>query len=156
MKDNELKAAAERLVSSRDPACTHLYNAHQQCQWCHRMRSDIDTDTLARYVLADLADRERLEAERALPVTEEWLRSIGGLPEDSNFGDICFRIFYLEPADLGTFVKGEFTHVVFCRDGSACIECYDENGHSLEVVGIGYYNTRGQVRRLLEALGVVK
>lgn len=110
--------------------------------------------TLALAYVADLAERERRDAERVLPVTVEWLLEIGGLPDDSQAGDVSFRIYYLEPADRGTFLDGEFTHVVFCVDGSACVECYDEHGNSLEVVGIGFYRTRGQVLDLLKALGV--
>lgn len=26
--------------------CQHIYNAHRQCQWCHRMRVDIETERM--------------------------------------------------------------------------------------------------------------
>lgn len=43
--------AADALVRHhREPCTQHLYNAHAQCQWCHRMRSEIDAELLARYV----------------------------------------------------------------------------------------------------------
>lgn len=54
----DVQDAARRVVQDadalvryhREPCTQHLYNAHAQCQWCHRMRSEIDAELLARYV----------------------------------------------------------------------------------------------------------
>lgn len=29
-----------------DAKCKHIWNAHQQCQWCHRMKRDVEYDEM--------------------------------------------------------------------------------------------------------------
>lgn len=53
-EQDKLRAAAKRLTAKQHADCDHLFNAHSQCQWCHRMRSDIDAEMLARAKLAEL------------------------------------------------------------------------------------------------------
>jgi hypothetical protein len=52
-----VRDAARRIIEEteqrllRAQRCNaHLFNAHRQCQWCHRMQSDIDAETLARFI----------------------------------------------------------------------------------------------------------
>jgi hypothetical protein len=53
MNSNELRAAAKELLRIRvEPDCKHTWNAHRQCQWCHSMKRDIDSDLLAHYILS--------------------------------------------------------------------------------------------------------
>lgn len=40
----------QRLLRHYQRCNAHLFNAHRQCQWCHRMQSDIDAETLARFI----------------------------------------------------------------------------------------------------------
>lgn len=68
MTPTEIRAAAERTLAGmahrdKEP-CQHIFNAHRQCQWCHRMQSDIDAELLARHVKATLTedDADRIDA----------------------------------------------------------------------------------------------
>ena len=62
MTPEEIKAAAERLREPIYPAtvsaCDHIWNAHEQCQWCKWMRKDVDAAELSRAVLHRLAADE--------------------------------------------------------------------------------------------------
>ena len=66
-QQDELRAAAERLLRHQQfvKNCDHLWNAHQQCQWCHSMRRDVDIANVAEAYLAttEASDYEDLEAE---------------------------------------------------------------------------------------------
>ncbi len=47
-----VREAAERLlINDINDTCPHLYNAHRDCQWCHRDQSTIDADKVARAYL---------------------------------------------------------------------------------------------------------
>lgn len=55
IKDEDyLRSEVVPLV--KDTTCTqpggHIYNAHQQCQWCHRMKAEIVASDVARRYLA--------------------------------------------------------------------------------------------------------
>lgn len=70
MNAKELIEAAEEVLSSHDPACSHIWNAHRSCQWCHRDRRDVYVDDIARHILATVhpdddepVTLERLEAD---------------------------------------------------------------------------------------------
>lgn len=67
----DLLSAAKEVLSSHDPACDHIWNAHRQCQWCHRDRRDIYVDQLARHILATV------HTDDDEPVTVEWLLGNG-------------------------------------------------------------------------------
>jgi hypothetical protein len=47
--------------------CQHIYNAHRQCQWCHRMRVDIETESLVAEVRSMVDEFQKLAA---IPVTD--------------------------------------------------------------------------------------
>ena len=63
---DEIKAAAERWKAMR-------YGSEAT----HGSTLNADAHTLANAYLADLATREAEERERAIPIDEEWLQSLG-------------------------------------------------------------------------------
>lgn len=71
---DQLKAAAERLLRDQHDACDHIWNAHQQCQWCHRDRRDVDADEVASGYLSQL-DRIA-ELEQRLAAAEQVVKDI--------------------------------------------------------------------------------
>ncbi len=42
--------------------CQHIWNAHRQCQWCHRMRIDIETETMIAEARDLIGEFRRLSA----------------------------------------------------------------------------------------------
>lgn len=121
----ELRAAAEFILREQHDACDHIWNAHQQCQWCHRMRRDVHADELASAYLRDHA------ADDAEPVTKEWLRE-----ECRFYGDAdithrwvtnSFRLYFVDRINGGSVMY---------------------------TGGARHYFTRGDVRRLCRALGI--
>lgn len=80
------------------------------------------------------------------PITEEWLRTIGFLPDGINNKEFAVL--------MDQYVNGEHTHLVICLyDLSISVECYDDDGRSIEAVGLGYRSTREQILLLCKALG---
>ncbi len=80
------------------------------------------------------------------PITEEWLRSIGFLPDGVNNNEFA--------VSMDRFVEGEHTHLFICMDDmSVGVECYYDNGDSAEIVSLGYRRTREQMLLLCKALG---
>lgn len=77
--DKELREAAEWLA--RHPMlvrdCKHLWNAHNQCQWCRSMRRDVYVALVSDWAVAELARRDAEQVERAKPITKEALRERG-------------------------------------------------------------------------------
>ena len=55
--------------------CQHIFNAHRQCQWCHRMQKDIDYEDGSR----DLRDLLKLVAPQIEP-----LDSLSGMVSQIN------------------------------------------------------------------------
>lgn len=73
MNAKELIEAAKELLSSRDPACSHIWNAHRQCQWCHRDRRDIYVDDIARHILATVREDDDEPVTRdAMAFEPDW------------------------------------------------------------------------------------
>lgn len=77
-------------------------------------------------------------------VTPEWLRSEGLLPDDSGSGELAVKFDGAMP--------GEHNELVWAPDGSLAVECYDDDGKSLEVLSIGSRRTVGEMRLLFRAL----
>lgn len=78
------------------------------------------------------------------PVTADWLRSEGLLPDDSETGELAVKFDGAMP--------GEHNELVWAQDGSLAVECYDDDGKSLEVLSIGSRTTVGEMRLLFRAL----
>lgn len=95
--------------------------------------------------------------EAGKAVDEGWLRSIGGLPEDSGASELFFKLWLPHEGHERRFDdgKGESTHMyICCDDGEYGFESYDEHGKTLAIVTVGRVSTRGQVLSLLAALGI--
>lgn len=45
--------------------CKHIFNAHAQCQWCHRMKKDIEYEDMKAEIERLRAENERLRAYTA-------------------------------------------------------------------------------------------
>ena len=114
-------------------AGSHFNNEH------HAVSSD-------RAVLADAYDREH-PADDAEPIDAAWLAS-AGFAEDARNGGEWLRLI---PGGC----PGDTNRVVaFDSNGGVCLECCNAAGESTEVVSLAPCPTRGQLRRLLAALGV--
>ena len=90
----------------------------------------------------------------SLPATEEWLRSVGFLPDDADpdFREFSKKIWSLgEHTDYGKHPAMHYT--VSMIDGSTWLEAYSLTGKSLCLVELQPNPTRGSVRRLFAALG---
>lgn len=53
-----VKESAHRLLQKSHDACDHIWNAHRQCQWCHRDQRDIDAELVASAYLSVLTSLE--------------------------------------------------------------------------------------------------
>lgn len=133
---DDLKAAAEwlakRHAAYREP-CAHLWNAHHQCQWCHRIRDDVCSEMLADAYLASLAAEEAREKERALPVTPGRLLAIG-FSRTTTPSDVVSR----------PYIMTRTREMLVCRGDVMWV------GQT----PIAITETMGQVLGLLAALGV--
>lgn len=125
----DLLSAAKEVLSSHDPACDHIWNAHRQCQWCHRDRRDIYVDQLARHILATV------HPDDDEPVTVEWLLG-NGFEEHTT---PSYRKYY-------AWLNGRSIMML----GMDTTNRWFINGAPVE----GLNPTRGQVRQLLSALKV--
>lgn len=101
-------------------------------------KADITAHRIARACLADLAAREAAEAERALPISEDWLRECGW-----RFSlDTGECRVYLGPATRQRSMEAHVYHL--------------EGGLMIHVgpMCIPDMTTRGQLLDLLAALGI--
>lgn len=135
MTTDDLRAAAEFLLrDERDDACEHIWNAHQQCQWCHRMRRDVHANGLAR---AYLAGRSEDDGD---PVTCQRLVDAGFVEGKFRRGRDKHRYFSMGVVKLKQECSGETpVRWVLFIDGNV-------------IRGVKAPNTMGQVRRLIAAL----
>ena len=102
---------------------------------------DCDAATLADAWLADHP------ATDSLPIDAAWLTSAGFGDDPENPGE------WLHPVPGGC--PGDANRVVaFEPNGGVCLECCNSLGQSTEVISLAPCPTRGQLRRLLAALGV--
>jgi len=136
---DELKAAAERLREPIYPAtvsaCDHIWNAHGQCQWCKWMRRDVDVAELSRAVLYRIAADEAEKVERDRAIDEEWLTSIGW-----EFRGVFWYYQLQNKRQLVMSQKFGISDVLI------------KNVASPQFVGIGKYDTRGQLLDLIKAV----
>lgn len=98
---------------------------------------------------------ELFPADEFIAVDEAWLRSVGFLPDgdDPETGDFATKIWSRdEHSDYG---KDPAMHVIQnVKDGSSWLESYSPQGQSLCIIELEPKPTRGDVRRLLAALGI--
>ena len=130
----DLLSAAKEVLSSHDPACDHIWNAHRQCQWCHRDRRDIYVDQLARHILATV------HTDDDEPVTVEWLDAID-MPCESI--GTCHRLY--------SFTGGLRLAAEACPGGfKPCVLWMGFGDQFREIK----HPSRGQLRHLLAGLGM--
>ena len=86
-------------------------------------------------------------------IDETWLRSAGFLPDGEDTGEFARKIWSAgETEDYGT---DPAMHIVWSTiDDSCWLEAYDRDGNSLAVIELDGIKTRGQLRRLTDALGI--
>ena len=125
----DLLAAAKEVLSSHDPACDHIWNAHRQCQWCHRDRRDVYVDQLARHILATV------HPDDDEPVTAEWLLQNGFVDRTTSSGNR----YHVWLDDRPVMMLGMDTKYRWYLNGGRVDD---------------FNPTRGQVRQLLKALNV--
>lgn len=95
-------------------------------------------------------------ADDELPVDEVWLREMNFLPDGDSNPPSQFGCRIWDCDDMESKEEPAM-HVVFSfSEQSLWLETYAVNGNSLCLVEISRANTRGDVRRLLEALGINK
>lgn len=117
MDIEEVRKAAERVLWKD--------RSHED-YW---QQDDHDEYALASFVIAELARRDAEAAERALPITEEWLRSIGAIIDaEDGVVEFCWL-----PGELVILSGGLLLWTVDC-------------------VEVGKIATRGQ---LLDVHGVI-
>ena len=120
----------------------------------------VHASDLARAVLADLAERERVEAERALPIDCPWLCTLGfkfvkGEREEHCGGWVLCLVDFEIDEERGMY--GE--ELRLCDGGTSglwCVEIRSRARDWSEGVGLATYSNRGQVLDLLAALGIRK
>lgn len=136
MSDKELRQQAIDLKNNAWLQRFRNGNGHEMSNFA-AMQIASFIDAFLDSVLADLDCREAEEAERALPVTEEWLESIGGVWEE---GPFAFGFRYMR-LTLWLRVNGQAWMTEDSTYGGRC--CLYKT-----------VCTRGQVLDLLLALGV--
>ena len=67
----ELRKAAERCLNGGDDNWSVSGDYYMSSQ------HEVDTELVSKWVLAEITRRDAEQAERELPIDEEWLRSIG-------------------------------------------------------------------------------
>ncbi len=123
MGDEEVRKAAEQWTSSEREFLTREVTVIELAN--HR----INERTLAKWAAEELARRDAEAAERALPITEEWLRSIGAIIDaEDGVVEFCWL-----PGELVILSGGLLLWTVDC-------------------VEVGKIATRGQ---LLDVHGVI-
>lgn len=116
-------------------------------------KDDLDGGRLVRH--ESLAAADRLRADDAEAVTEEWLRAVGFLPDgdDPTLGEFAKRLWsFGEEACYGKHPAMHLTCSLI--DASLWLEAYSTSGQSLCIVELPHKATRGHVRLLCEALGI--
>ena len=159
MINPEARAAIERLRrhEAGEPMLEIYCPRKQGEEWTH-MAPTIAYEQLqddrviaARELLriAPLFDRYADET----PIDEAWLRSVGFLPDGEDTGEFARKIWSAgETEDYGT---DPAMHIVWSTiDDSCWLEAYDRDGKSLAVIELDGIKTRGQLRRLTDALGI--
>jgi len=72
MNAKQLIEAAKEVLSSRDPACSHIWSAHRTCQWCHRDRRDVYVDEMSRHILATVRPDDDEPPSKDRIVADGW------------------------------------------------------------------------------------
>lgn len=104
-----------------------------------------DCERLAIAYLARLAADEQRERGDAEPITEEWALQNGGGRDDG--GGFAWKIW---ERGQGESTEEPAFHVLWSE--SLWLECYSATGDTLGIIELMTPPTRGQLRKLIEAL----
>lgn len=134
MTPTELRAAAEYVARHQRfvKDCKHIWNCHQFCQWCGSERQHVEAAKLTDHVLSTVREDDG-EA-----ITEEWLRS---LP-------------HVQGKFPGDIVIGPVVRMIVRNAQSPNNGRWDWCVRSYPIPEEHKPRSRGQLRRLMEGLGV--
>ena len=147
---DELRAAAEMAVSRCPLKCSHksgahIWNAHQICQWCHATRERYNAALVARDYLSDHP------ADDGEAVTVEWLESVGFSEEETT--DIVSYVIEMMPGVSDW--PGQEARIIRVQGTEWILEMRNRSTTWTDgVSAVGCVSTRGDVRRLCDALGI--
>ena len=131
MTTDELKAAAERLAS-----------CNGELAWKEQYEGDVkhdfgdDVDDVAKYVLSRLAADEKRAKVDAEPIGREWF--------NENGNDVSSIIVCRDNI--------EYEIEAACGNPSIGIDLTVNDRYACKIIHIPHVTTRGQLRKLLEAL----
>ena len=142
---------ARAAMSTREKAARLLSNYEQMMAFFGSVPQGDMTDATADVCREYLKLLDRYADET--PIDEAWLRSVGFLPDGEDTGEFARKIWSAgETEDYGT---DPAMHIVWSTiDDSCWLEAYDRDGKSLAVIELDGIKTRGQLRRLTDALGI--
>ncbi len=90
------------------------------------------------------------------PLDSDWLRSLGGLPDDSGDGSLYFKIWLPnEPAERYFDDGIDSVHLYVTPDGEFGVESYTCQGATLAIIELGKVKDRNHFLRLAYELGVI-
>lgn len=135
------KAAAEFSVSvkeftERQMTSEELVNHH------------INERVLARWAVDELARRDAEAAERALPITEEWLRVV--MPDRRRSDERIWHSLHIKNDLYETHLL--VRHVELSRFWAVLVQALEHDETLTEKVAFGDLKNRGQLLDLLAAL----
>lgn len=113
-----------------------------------------DASSLAKHMpLLARAFLEEHPADDETPVDEEWLRSVGFLPNGDDLSEFARKIWSKgDTEDYGDKPAMHFLWSIV--DHSAWLEAYGTGGETLCLVELATKNTRGAVRLMCRSLGI--
>ena len=112
----------------------------------------------ARDQLARLREQPADDAEPVTRDSEEWLRAMGGMPNDPPPGqpvELSWTIWEKDVHSISGDEPASFGFTWSSEDGSWWLECWDKGGEQLGIIELEPRATRGAVRSLFREMGVV-
>ncbi len=132
VSDEEVRKAADSLL---------VYNSDESAGFYDNI------DTVCTWALAELARRDAEAAERALPITEEWLRVV--MPDSRRSDERIWHSLQIKN-DYETHLL--VRHVELSRFWAVLVQALEHDETLTEKVAFGDLKNRGQLLDLLAAL----
>jgi hypothetical protein len=142
MGDEEVRKAAEQWTSSEREFLTREVTVIELAN--HR----INERTLAKWAAEELARRDAEAAERALPITEEWLRVV--MPDRRRSDERIWHSLHIKNDLYETHLL--VRHVELSRFWAVLVQALEHDETLTEKVAFGDLKNRGQLLDLLAAL----